>query len=116
MIEFGYQDDEDDKLPIEVIRNDRTIRAAALVKKLYEFPEGGVGGHCHIVTDDYNLEDENIDFCLGELHPDRQRDYDFLDPMNNPGMIEIERELLTLMRAMNMEERKSVLAIRDEYR
>lgn len=44
------------------IVNDATRTAAELVRKVYEFSP--VGGNCHIVTDDWNLEDENIRWCL----------------------------------------------------
>lgn len=32
------------------------------IKKLYNLHT--IGGHAHIVLEDYNVEDENIDFCI----------------------------------------------------
>lgn len=103
--------DDDDDGPFDIVRNERTNRVAFLVGKLYEYPAGAVGGHCHIVTDDLNLDDDDIQFCLGEL--DKKNEYAFLGEPD-PKMIEIERELLTLMLGMSMQERRSSLAIRDE--
>lgn len=40
------------------------IKAVKLIVKLYEHPECEAGGYAHIVTDDWNLEDEDIDFCI----------------------------------------------------
>ena len=38
--------------------------AAALIATLYQHQ--GVGGHFHIVTDDWNVDDENVAFCVAE--------------------------------------------------
>ena len=38
-----------------------------LIIKLYLTPECGVGGPLHIVLDDYNVEDENITWCLRNM-------------------------------------------------
>jgi len=35
-----------------------------LLKQLYNSDDGGIGGYAHIVTDDGNIEDANIDSCL----------------------------------------------------
>lgn len=44
------------------IINDKTKAAAALVAEVYEYSL--VGGNAHIVVDDWNLEDDNIRWCL----------------------------------------------------
>jgi len=44
--------------------NDKTKAAAQLVNDLYDTEDGGVGGYGHIVFDDWNLDDGDIDFCL----------------------------------------------------
>ena len=40
------------------------IALAVLFRAVYELPGHACGGCCHIVTDDDNIEDDNIDFCL----------------------------------------------------
>jgi hypothetical protein len=35
-----------------------------LIQELYSQPGGGVGGPLHIVTDDWNLKDGNVEFAL----------------------------------------------------
>jgi hypothetical protein len=48
------------------IINERTKKGAELIEALYISEDGGVGGYAHIVVDDWNLEDGNIDSCLIE--------------------------------------------------
>lgn len=36
------------------------------INKLYNTPDGGVGGYGHIVFDDDNIETENIEWCISE--------------------------------------------------
>lgn len=43
------------------IVTDEIRQAAKLIEKVYEF--SGVGGHLHIVLDDWNLSDDSLDFC-----------------------------------------------------
>ncbi len=38
----------------------------ALIAAYYAMPNNGAGGYCHIVLDDYNLNDDCVRFCLGE--------------------------------------------------
>lgn len=35
-----------------------------LIKELYATEKGGTGGPLHIVLDDWNLEDDNIEWCM----------------------------------------------------
>ena len=48
------------------IVNEKVTRAAELIKALYDTEDGGVGGYGHIVFDDFNIEDHDIEFCLGK--------------------------------------------------
>jgi hypothetical protein len=48
------------------IINEKTEHAARLIESIYDSPEGGVGGYAHIIVDDWNLDDDSIDFCLNE--------------------------------------------------
>jgi hypothetical protein len=44
------------------IINEKTIKASELIEKVYDYE--GCGGYAHIVTDDWNLEDESIESCI----------------------------------------------------
>lgn len=44
--------------------NDQTRRVGKLIEELYQLPNCGTGAYCHIVTDDYNIEDEYINACI----------------------------------------------------
>lgn len=46
------------------IINDNTRRAAELIEEVYEHWGCSAGGYGHIVFDDWNLKDGNIDFCI----------------------------------------------------
>lgn len=37
----------------------------ALIRELYDQPDGGAGGPLHVVLDDWNLEDGHLDPYLG---------------------------------------------------
>ncbi len=51
----------------------KIVEAAALVGKLYE--RNCVGGRMHIVTDDWNIEAENLSFCSGMICEAQQRGF-----------------------------------------
>jgi hypothetical protein len=40
------------------------IDRVKLIKYLYSFESAGAGGYAHIVTDDSNLETEDIEWCI----------------------------------------------------
>lgn len=44
--------------------SEKTIEAAKAIAELYALPDGGAGGYAHVVTDDYNLKDEFVDWCI----------------------------------------------------
>lgn len=94
------------------LSNERIDRAATLVDELYEF--SCVGGNCHIVTDDWNLEDSHVAYCIKQVEAGGWSEPGFKDP-DPPEQLAIETELLGLLKAMSMEERASVLAKAREY-
>jgi hypothetical protein len=47
-----------------VIVNDRTLEAARLIARLYDF---GVGCHLHVVLDDDNVEDPHLNGCKEDV-------------------------------------------------
>jgi hypothetical protein len=94
-----------DEFGSPTIVNEATKRVAELCRQLYEI--SAVGGNCHIVTDDWNLEDENIRFCLDYW----ERAGGWQDEVLDPKRRAIEKELLDLMIPMSEAERASALGI-----
>lgn len=77
------------------IDNERVRRAVAAVDALYEWH--GAGGGMHIVTDDWNVEDDSVAFCRERI----QRDGD-----------ERERQCLEAVALLTVDERASALAMK----
>lgn len=74
-------------------------RAAELIAALYE--RQWVGGHFHIVTDDWNLDDENVACCVAEVAAGTNAWAD------SP----VDADLGALLTAMSEEERASALGL-----
>lgn len=70
----------------------------ALVRAVYDAPDGGTGGNLHIVLDDWNLEDSSIRWCL-----------------EREGLTDAERACGEALLAMTESERAAVLAVADGY-
>ena len=81
------------------IVNDKTKAAAKLVEELYEYHCSG--GYLHIVTDDYNLKQHNIDWCATNRAE---------ETMERP-MDDVERRCYQALVVMTDEERGSAIAI-----
>jgi len=96
------------------IDNDKVRRAADLIAKIYEAPGGGAGGNCHIVVDDWNLEDHNVEFCLGEV-AHKLAGFGDREDKCDPDTLRIEDEFLRLFIAMSEPERASALGLHDQY-
>ena len=85
------------------LHDDRIARAAALAAEVYE--HNAVGGNLHIVLDDWNLEDHNIDYCLEQIGRGGWEGRD------DPAQLAVERECGELLRALTEDERASALAL-----
>lgn len=90
-----------------LIDTERTRAAAKLITDLHEEPDGVVGGHFHIVTDDWNLGDDSIRSCID--HSTRNVG-GFGDEQ-----LAIERQLGDLLLTLTEVERASALAIAEGY-
>lgn len=89
-------------------------RIEELIRLVYDHPEGGVGGNLHIVLDDWNLETDNIEWCLGNI---AQKQAGFGDRANrcSADLLAIERELVDLLLPLTEGERAACLAKCDQY-
>lgn len=46
---------------------DQMEEVLAYIAALYKNPAGGTGGPLHVVVDDYNVDDESLSFCRGQM-------------------------------------------------
>ena len=98
------------------------VRAAAeAVQALYEHPDCGAGGNLHIVTDDWNCEDESLAFCLKQIENKGWKDDRPLSPRtefmrhqwpDSPEKLAVERKCYDALACLTEDERYSALALR----
>lgn len=89
------------------IINEKTIYAAALVSKVYEF--SNAGGHAHNVIDDWNLDDSNINWCIKLIDENDEK------TDTNPLQIEAELECLMALSRLTDDERASAMALHEGF-
>lgn len=89
------------------ILNEEVKKAADLIGKLYEHPDCGAGGYAHVVTDDWNLEDGSIDFCIKEAE---KGEYD----IDEEGR-QLCLSILNQLKSLSKDERYSSLALADGF-
>ncbi len=102
--------------------------AAETVTALYEHPNCCVGGNLHIVTDDWNLEDSNLAFCLYCIDHAGQMELedtaaDFHKRYNDkkrenpdpPDQLAVERACHDALAALTELERHAALALEAGY-
>ncbi len=80
--------------------------AAALVAKVYE--SSVVGGNAHIVLDDWNIEDDSIDWCLETALRTNIHEHSAEE-------LAVERQCLEALKALGLKERASALALHDGF-
>jgi hypothetical protein len=85
------------------IINDRVLAAVPLIGYVYDYH--GAGGTLHIVLDDWNIEDDHLDFCDGEIAKGGI----------DPDRLDAERECSAALRILSVQERASALAIHSGY-
>lgn len=85
--------------------NANVKRASDLAKSVYA---SGLltGGALHIVLDDFNVEDECVDFCAKYLEDNRS---DYGDTY------ELQKECIQAFKILTEDERASALAVHDGY-
>lgn len=90
------------------IINDKVKLAVDLIKELYDTEDGGVGGYGHIVFDDWNVDDSDIEYCLTAA---RGGGYEFLcDECRSASL-----KALNMFKELTEEERYSALALADGF-
>lgn len=94
------------------IVTESTLAAAEAAKKVYEF--SCVGGNLHIVLDDWNIEDESLEFCRQSIIRVRAGTPGQYDD-TEPEQVDAEDGCLKLLEAMSIQERASALALWNEF-
>jgi len=87
------------------IINDNVLKAAKAIDELYELCLSG--GGAHIVTDDWNLEDSNIELCI--KHTNEQKG----EMTDEEAAVAIE--CLEAMKILTEDERATALALSSGY-
>lgn len=90
------------------IVNDKTKKAAKLADAIHSSPDGAVGSYAHIVTDDWNLEDSDIEFCIEYAHKNERENT--CDEIR-----QVCLEFLNIMLTMSKDERYSAMALHEKY-
>ena len=85
--------------------SERTKAAAALIDRVYE--SSCLGGNLHIIVDDWNLEDGDMEFCEWAIEENTHK--------MTPEAQQTERECLSALRAMDLDGRASAMAIHEEF-
>lgn len=88
------------------IVNEKTKRAAELIIELYHTEDCGVGGYGHIVFDDLNIEDGNVDWCIEEANKGQ---YDFIGEEGRQASL----KALKYFKNLTEDERMSAIGIAD---
>lgn len=89
------------------IINEKTKKAAELINEIYEQEDCGVGGYAHIVVDDWNLDDSNIDFCINAANEGK---YDISEDGRQACL-----KCLHYLKELSEDERYSAMAIHDNF-
>ena len=89
------------------IVNDLTKAAAVAIARVYECR--CAGGNLHIVVDDWNLDDEDIAFCIKYIGNGG------FEGQDDPEKLIAESECAEMLKRMTLEERVSALAIYDGF-
>ena len=92
--------------PVKI--NEEVKKAVDMICILYDYPCCSSGGYAHIVTDDYNLEDTHIDFCIAEA---KKGNYEFIDEQGRKLCLKV----LNQMKKLSKEERYTALALFDGF-
>lgn len=96
---FADADGNTPEIPEASVPEETQKQITELCNWLYSQPWGAVGGPLHIVTDDGNIEDSHLDYCLEVL--DETPRYPDIHPTNK-GEVEKCRQLLELLKGLTV--------------
>lgn len=92
-----------DETEIEYFENEKTLKASSMVTELYGMDWGGSGNVGHIVFDDMNVSDSDIEYCLSVP-------FEKMDRYNSEETYNYCREVLTYFKTLTEKERYCALA------
>jgi len=90
-----------------MLDNTLVYQSATAIAEVYNLHS--TGGHLHIVIDDWNLEDDHLDFCQQQVNQART------DPTESTHLADVCQRCINLLRAMTLDERASALALYDKF-
>lgn len=79
------------------------LECRQLVARLYDLPNCSTGGPLHIATDDYNLEDDNLDYCARDI--EEQWSVTESPPERRAEIVQVVEQILALLRPMTLAQR-----------
>lgn len=85
------------------------LQAASLIEELYEYHSAG--GPLHVITDDFNVEDSNLAFCLLQI-PGWNDPYNAED---SPHVQWLSSKILDLLEPMTESQRGASIGIAHGY-
>jgi hypothetical protein len=88
------------------IINENVKKTIDLIQEIYKTES--TGGDCHIVLDDFNIENDHIQWCIDWINRNEI-------PEIGPEVKAIELECMNLMLTMSIDERAIALALADGY-
>jgi hypothetical protein len=102
-LEDGFTDEIIDSLPWPVVTPEMEL-LARLRWVLYECTTATTGGPMHIFTDDYNVEDSNVEACArgieeNEPYDESREDWPFVQALSRR-MVELARPMTEAERAV----------------
>jgi hypothetical protein len=86
------------------IVTEKTLIGADLIQAIYDTDDGGAGGIAHIVVDDWNLDDNSINYCL------KEKDSGLCEET-----VKASIACLIYLKTLTHEERYSAMAIQSKY-
>ncbi len=98
--------DSFEKVNTSIIRSEKTKKAVELIEKVYA--TCATGGYCHIVTDDNNIEDGFITWCIDSA--EKKILSDWVPESSRLDCL----ECLLFLQGLTEVERYSVIKLRDE--
>jgi hypothetical protein len=82
-----------------------TQQAVDAVREIYQW--SSVGGNAHTVVDDWNLDDEYVEYCLNETH--------WINKHASNAEKTAVRLALMLFKDMTIDQRATVLALKEGF-
>lgn len=85
------------------IINEKTVEASKLITEVFDNEYSG--GHCHLVLEDFNIEDIYVANCLQKIRRD------LMKGTPSPDKLAIQKKCMEAFQKLSIKERASAIAI-----